>query len=109
MRVRDCPKSMNDVRDRLEGDLKETKITSSLERHGVKIGGNEETARPKKMHEEFERLQSTLCDLVDVCFFDFLLDFFSGFSTVSPPRPRSFLSGPCPDGMGVCLTPGYVA
>lgn len=75
---------------------------------GTKVGESEETSMGRESDEERKRLQSTLCDLDETCFFDLLLDFCSDFSTVSP-LPNSFLSVLCPGDIGVCLTPGYVA
>jgi len=98
------PKNINDVRGKFGGRLKRGKrLRLDLSVAVTGWGEGEETGDGR------ERLQSTLCDLVDPRFFDFLVGFFSGFSAVSPPLPRSFLRVLCPGDTGVCLTPGYVA
>jgi len=62
----------------------------------------------KTVVKKRECFQSTLCDLDVACFLDFLLDFFSDFSMVSPLL-SVFLRVLCPDVTEVCLIPGYVA
>jgi len=59
-----------------------------------------------KVKEEGERLQPTLCDLDDVCFFGLLG--FSDFSTVSP-LVSSFLRVFFLGNTWSCLIPGNVA